>query len=51
MVLVEVKNKDGDLMLLSAGKNEQGLLGQGGKIKETKIFNAVAYDYKNVHFE
>lgn len=44
--IIEVVNPDGDKQLWSVGKNEQGLLGQGGKIKETKIFNPLAYNCK-----
>lgn len=51
LAIIEVKNADGDFQLFSAGANEQGLLGQGGKTKETKIFQAVNYDFKNVKFE
>jgi alpha-tubulin suppressor-like RCC1 family protein len=50
LVIIEVELKDGGIQLWSAGRSEQGLLGQGGKTKETKVFAPLAYDHKNIKF-
>lgn len=50
-IIVEVVNKDGNLQLFSAGKNEQGLLGQGNKIKDTKLFAPLSYDCTKTTFK
>jgi len=45
-----VRNPAGEVQLYSAGKNDQGLLGQGGKIKEKKHFTPLAYDHTTTRF-
>jgi alpha-tubulin suppressor-like RCC1 family protein len=50
LVIIEVELKDGGIQLWSAGRSEQGLLGQGGKTKETKVFAPLAYDHKTTKF-
>jgi len=51
MALIEVKTGSGQLQLYSVGKNEFGLLGQGGKIKETKHFTKLDFDFTKVQFQ
>jgi len=50
MALVQVKNKDGEVYLMSAGKNESGVLGQGKEVKECKAFQKLDYDSKKTKF-
>jgi hypothetical protein len=33
---------------MSAGRNEQGLLGQGALIKTSKIFKPLKYDHEKI---
>lgn len=41
--IIEVKTGE-TFQLFSAGKNDQGLLGQGGKVKECKSFTKLDYN-------
>lgn len=45
-----VQTEKGETQLWSAGKNESGCLGQGGKIKESKRFCRLAYDSSAITF-
>lgn len=51
LALIECRNKAGELRLYSAGKNDQGLLGQGQRLKEKKHFAPLDYDHKTVQFK
>ena len=50
MALVMVKTPSDEIQLWSVGKNESGTLGQGGKVKESKVFAKLAYDSKAIIF-
>lgn len=39
------------MQIWSAGKNDQGLLGHGGKVKESKAFAPLKYDHKATQFK
>jgi hypothetical protein len=43
LAIIKVK-VDGEEQLWSAGRNEQGLLGQGGQVKISKVFKPLKYD-------
>jgi len=51
MALIEVQLESGIKQLYSVGKNEQGLLGQGGKVKETKSFVKLDFDFTKTQFK
>jgi alpha-tubulin suppressor-like RCC1 family protein len=44
-------NAEGQEQLWSAGKNEQGLLGQGPGIKSSNVFNSLKYDSAAIKFK
>jgi hypothetical protein len=46
--MIEVKTSSGQRQIYTVGKNEQGLLGQGGKIKETKTFAKLDMDFAKI---
>ena len=50
LIFIEVEIEEGVRQIWSAGKNEQGLLGHGGKVKESKTFAPLAYDHVAVNF-
>lgn len=50
LALIEVQLESGMRQLYSVGKNEQGLLGQGGKVKETKSFVKLDFDFTKTQF-
>lgn len=45
LIFIEIEIEEGVRQIWSAGKNEQGLLGHGGKVKESKTFAPLAYDH------
>ena len=42
---------DGEEQVWSAGRNEQGLLGQGAGVRVSKTFKPVKYDHKKLWFK
>lgn len=45
-----IKTNTDEIQLWSIGKNESGALGQGGLIKESKVFGKVSYDSSVIKF-
>jgi len=50
MALIMIKTNTDEIQLWSIGKNESGALGQGGLIKESKVFGKVSYDSSVIKF-
>jgi hypothetical protein len=52
LIFIEVELDENTRQIWSRGKNEQGLLGQGGKVKESnKNFAPLSYDHTKVKFQ
>jgi len=51
LIFIEVEVEEGVMQIWSAGKSDQGLLGHGGKTKESKAFLPVVYDHKAIQFK
>jgi len=47
-LFVLAKDAEGNNIMLSAGKSDVGLLGQGSTVKESKVLTPMAYDAKDI---
>ena len=50
LAFINVLLENGEEQLWSAGKSDQGLLGQGNSIKLSKTFKPIKYDSTNIKF-
>lgn len=51
LAFIKVKLENGDVAIWSAGRNEQGLLGQGSLVKTSKVFKPLKYDSASIKFD
>ncbi len=51
LAIIKVRLENGTEQLWSAGKNDQGLLGQGSGIVSSKTFKPLAYDNTAIKFD
>ncbi|CDW84904.1 hect e3 ubiquitin [Stylonychia lemnae] len=50
LAFLKVQLENGKIEFWSAGKNEQGLLGQGQQVKHSKLFKPLKFDQENIQF-